>query len=232
LKNLLLIHLFLVVLLTQATAQVYNRPLSEAQTFYIPSDAVNNDVVGTVLAYPEFHNIGIAPMFTLRSNVDNIYAVSSTGVITVSNNTSLAAGNDVITVTISKSGYASYDINVTITCISVATNTLFIDPSSTTNGTGTRANPKNAIPDINANNGYKYWFKRGTTLTVTSSLGMVSQTNKYFCSYGQCFWEARHHARIATPDGARSTVSRLYLYAYSHAALTILHENLVRSPDD
>jgi len=184
-KKLLIIFAFLNIL-ASATAQIYTRPLSEAQAFYIPSDAVNNDVVGTVLAYPEFHNVGTAPIFALRSNVDNIYAVSSTGVITIANNSSLGAGNDVITVTINKSGYASYDIDVTITCISVASNTFFIDPSSATNGTGTRANPKNAIPDLNANNGYKYWFKRGTTLTLTSQMSpMGYQTNKYFCSYGQ-----------------------------------------------
>ena len=185
-KRILILHLFMICLISQAVGQVYNRPLSEAQTFYIPSDAVNNDVAGTILAYPEFHNIGSAPTFVLKSNVDNIYAVSSSGVITISDKTSLGTGDDVITVTISKSGYADYDINVTITCISVSSNTIFIDPSSPTNGVGTRANPKNVIPDLNTNNGYKYWFKRGTTLTLASQMAAMGyQTNKYFCSFGQ-----------------------------------------------
>jgi len=185
-KRVLIMHLFIISLICQAAAETYNRPLSEAQTFYIPSDAVNNDVVGTVLAYPEFHEIGIAPTFVLIRNVDNIYAVSPSGVITIADKTSLAVGDDIIVITVKKNGYIDKDIKVTITVLSTTISTIFINPESPTNGIGTRADPKNSIPKLNSNNGYKYWFKRGTTLTLTSQLDAVgSKSNLYFSSYGQ-----------------------------------------------
>jgi uncharacterized repeat protein (TIGR02059 family) len=185
-KRIFLVYMFLAILLSHAAGDIYNRPLSESQTFYIPSDAVNNDVVGTVLAYPEFHELGAAPTFVLKTNVNNIYAVSSSGVITIADRTKLVVGDDIITITIKKNGYSDKDIKVTITILSSTTSTIFIDPQSPTNGTGTRANPKNSLPDLNINNGYRYWFKRGTTLTLTSQMAaMGNQTNKYFCSYGQ-----------------------------------------------
>jgi hypothetical protein len=185
-ERVFIMHLFIISLLSQAAAEVYNRPLSESQTFYIPSDAVNNDVVGTVLAYPEFHEIGSAPTFVLKRNVDNIYAVLSSGIITIADRRSLAAGDDIIVITAKKNGYVDKDIRVTITVLSTTTSTIFIDPESTTNGTGTRVNPRNSIPNLNNYNGYKYWFKRGTTLTLTSQMASVgSKSNLFFSSYGQ-----------------------------------------------
>lgn len=157
------------------------RTLSEAQTFYVPSDAVNGDVVGTIKAYPEFEEIGSAPNFSLKTNNDSIYAVNSGGVITIADNTSLAAGNDSIVVTVRKSGFVSTDVTITITCVATAS-CIYIDPDSATNGAGTRNDPKNAIPNLFAD-GQVYLFKRGTAINRTSSF-TISYDNVIFTSYG------------------------------------------------
>jgi len=155
------------------------RILSEAQDFIVPSDAPNGEYVGYVKAYPEFEMIGDAPTFVLKTNSDNIYAVSSAGLITIADNTSLAAGTDVIVVTVNKTGFSDCDINVSILCIATAS-CIYID-SDDGGGVGTRADPTDAFPAILSNK--YYLLKRDDTLTV-DHIDVVNKSNVIFGSYG------------------------------------------------
>jgi hypothetical protein len=148
------------------------RLLSEDQDFIVPSDAPNGEYVGIIKAYPEFEEIGDAPVFTLVTNVDNIYSVSATGLISIADNTFLAVAVDVITVTITKTGFVDQTINVTITVLNTA-NCTYLDPGFWHNGVGTRIDPKNAIPAITDN--MILLFKRGTQ---TVRVGMLYIDNK------------------------------------------------------
>ena len=159
----------------------FTRSLSEAQDFIVPADAPDGEYVGIVKAYPEFEEIGITPTYTLKTNSDSIYAVSAFGQISIADNTSLAAGDDTITVTVHKTGYSDTDIVVTITCVATA-NCVYIDPDSATNGAGTRAAPKNALPAAAANK--TYLIKRGTTLTITGAINLNNIDGVTYGSYG------------------------------------------------
>lgn len=176
---LMLIMFFFIHCLVFATNP---RKLSEAQDFIVPADAPNGEYIGYIKAFPEFEMIGVAPTFVLKTNVDGIYVVSSAGLITISNNTSLSAGSDVIVVTVSKTGYANIDINITILCLATAS-CIYIDPGSGTNGIGTRADPLNIKPTTVSNK--NYLFKRGTKLELTYPyIDITDLDNIIIGSYG------------------------------------------------
>jgi hypothetical protein len=157
------------------------RHISENQDFIVPSDAPNGEYVGYVKAYPEFEMTGASPIFTLKTNVDNIYALDSSGLITISNNTSLNIGNDTIVVTISKTNFSSIDIDVSINCLNVS-NCVFIDPAGS-NGSGTRASPKNVFPTISSST--NYLLKRDSSIHISSRIECAySKTSVIFGSYG------------------------------------------------
>jgi hypothetical protein len=163
------------------------RPLSGAQHFVVADDALDGEDVGIVLAYPEAVEVGDSPSFEAIGGATGVFSVSTAGAITVADAYALGSYGDPdheLTVRVSKSGYQSTDITVTIGLLD-STSATFFDFSSATDGDGSRANPYNSYRGIAADN-TTYLFKRGTTLDLGSS-GQVHSDgydNILVASYG------------------------------------------------
>jgi len=182
----------------------FTRYLSEDQDFIVSDDSPDGEYVGIVKAYPEFEKIGTTPTFTLKTNDSNIYAVSSTGQISIADNTSLAVGSDTITVTVTK-GSKTNDIDITI---NVLNNTLctFIDPDLGSDGTGTRIDPRNVLPTFVDNT--IALLKRGTTLLRTGLVYIDNIDNILIAGYGTGTLPKIEAATLNPTDGG--TIFRIY----------------------
>lgn len=80
----------------------------------------------------------------------------------------------------------------------------FIDPSRAVNGTGSEGDPYNALPALTSNN--RYFFRRGTTLTVTSQITRPGGVNSVtFDAYGE--GDLPHIRGVFDPtDATQSTI--------------------------
>jgi hypothetical protein len=153
----------------------------------VVDDAIDGEDVGIILAYPEAVEVGASPSFEAIGGDTDVFTVSSTGAITVADASALGSYGDPdheLSVRVSKSGYQSTDITVTIELLD-STSASFFDFSAADDGDGTRASPYNNYRDI-ANTNLTYLFRRGTTLDLGTS-GMVHSDgydNILVASYG------------------------------------------------
>jgi hypothetical protein len=163
------------------------RALSGPQHFVVVEDALTGEDVGIVLAYPEAIEVGASPSFEAVGGDMDVFSVSPAGAITVADAGMLGSYGDPdhqLSVRVSKSGYQSTDITLTIELLD-ATSATFFDFSSATDGDGSRANPFNSYREIAGDN-TTYLFKRGTTLDLGSSdmIHSGGYNNIQVASYG------------------------------------------------
>jgi len=156
----------------------YRTVLSESQTFIVPSDASNNEWVGTIRSYPEVELLGTSINYSLKTNFQNIYSVADSGTIVIANDINLNIGLDSIEVTITK-GAITNDIWFYIRSVDF-NNVTFIDFDGTS-GAGTRASPLNNFETFHT--GDTILCKRGSSISRTQ-LFISGISNMLIGSYG------------------------------------------------
>jgi hypothetical protein len=160
--------------------------LSHDQYMVTYAGASNNDIVGVFDPwYPTADTTSGTFSFTFINNNSGAYAInSSTGVITINDNTKLSSGNTTLVVRTSLRG-RTQDNNVYVT-VKATADCYFIDPSAGSYGNGTRNSPFNGWWDFTIQAGKAYFQKRGT-LSKTP-FGFVASGSKgneiIFGSYG------------------------------------------------
>ena len=159
------------------------KKLSDNQSFIVVDDAIFGEYVGEIKAFPVHHVLGEAPVFTVISGDDKTFHISNNGLITVENPEALKSNKILsLRVFVEKEGYVGTEIFVNITVLK-ASECIFIDYSSATNGKGTRKQPYNRLVDISSNN-MTLLFKRGTEFNLNGSVQSNGHDNILVGSYG------------------------------------------------
>ena len=159
------------------------------QDFIIHENCDNGDYIGRIKLIPvdTFQNLN----FQLAEGDTDVLAIDTgTGVLTVKD-----AGNinwDVKKELSVKVGiladWKEYQIDKKITAtIKVLDDeyTIFVDPGSATNGSGTKADPKNTFAGITYTDSTNYLLKRGTLYDMPYNINLSNLNNLVFAAYGQ-----------------------------------------------
>lgn len=160
--------------------------LSHDQKMFTDDGVPSGDVIGTFDPwYVTDYKISGTFYYSLIDSENGLYSINSTtGIITKSSSGSLSVGIDTLRVEVSlnnitKSYYIFVKVDDDANCV-------FIDPSVGTNGSGTRASPKNTWSGLTFVPGYSYKQKRGTTYLarITASVDGTPSNRITLTSYG------------------------------------------------
>jgi hypothetical protein len=140
--------------------------LSHNQYMVTYDGAFSGDIVGTFDPwYVTDHKLPGVYTYSLNDDESGIYAINSTtGIITIHDNTSLVDGTDTLEVSITL-GSITEKYNVFVTVKDVA-DVIHVKPGAPTNGSGTRGSPKNTWSGMTFTAGKMYVQERGTTSSV------------------------------------------------------------------
>lgn len=156
--------------------------LIHAQSFVIPSNAVNGDTVGQLTTFwKELEKRSITYNII---NDAGVFAVNNNGLISIKDASKITG--DSITTRIKATDSIvnlSQEADMHINIISTA-NTKFIDPSAPINGDGTRARPYNTWAGVNISSNHNYLQRRGTEISLSSRINIGGSNNVIIGAYG------------------------------------------------
>lgn len=181
-KRLSIISLFILLFVNNLllNASDFTKVISGNQQFVIPENAVNGDYVGYIQAFPEYQILGAAVAFSLKEGVNDIFTLNSNGLLTIKNSGALQVGEEMFNVLVSKNGYESTEISVSIKIISESS-CVFVDPGFSVNGDGSRNNPKNNLSFLSDKH---IFLKRGST-RIGGELVISGKSNIVLGAYGK-----------------------------------------------
>ena len=145
--------------------------LSHNQLMLTYAGASNNDFVGTWDPwYPSKDTTSGTFSYSLINDISGTYAInSSTGIITIANNSGLAARTDEVIVQTSLQDRT--EIDTAFVRVVATANSHFTDPSVGSDGTGSRASPWKTLNGKTQQAGHAYFLARGTTYTDLMNAG-------------------------------------------------------------
>lgn len=158
-----LIYILLFIISLNSWGQWRNWDMSFDQYFLTYAGASNTDTVGQFYLCYTYDTIA-TPQFSITAgNGSGIYGITATGgMLYIVNNTSLTAGEDILTIKIVDSWNIKY--YTAMVHVHATANSVFIDADAVSNGTGTRASPFDGWDRIvTFTKDYAYLQKRGTT---------------------------------------------------------------------
>lgn len=164
------------------------KDMSYSQLFFIPENAENNDDCGKFYSYFTYKPVDKIQFKITGGNTAGIFKIDeTTGEIKIYNKSNLKAGQYNIQITCYDKNYL--DVDTAKIIVISASKCVFVDPSASANGNGTRTNPYNTWNSVSSfNAGYAYFQKRNTTFGANEigigSPGGTLENQIYIGAYG------------------------------------------------
>ena len=188
-----------------------------AHTLYatIPLNADNNDVVVELNINRNWDTL-TAINWVIVNDTSEIFGLSSDTLV-IADNTNLVADTYAVILSVEDNRFYDY-CYMYVTVVDTTSNSEFIDLDAEAGGDGTRDNPYNTSERVDqayAQEGFYYWFKRGTSEEVaTDSIDPLVE-DITICAYG------RGVRPIISGDG--SFQATFYFYSISGVTMRDIH---------
>ncbi len=164
------------------------RDISYSQMFFMPENADNNDECGKFYSYFTYKPVESVWFEITGGNSSGIFRIEgTTGIIKVSDKSKLRAGQYQLQITSHDKAFT--DVDTAKIIVISSDKCVFVDPSASVNGNGSRTNPYNTWRSVGSfKAGYAYFQKRNTTyyegeITV-SGPGGNAENPIYIGAYG------------------------------------------------